>query len=507
MEVSSIPVLLITANVGSVFEDPSRLLNSWIKEFLNKVALVQPHFLALHLQEVGGKTYEKSMEYVQEFIRLLCESEELSGYNRIRVYLDEDYNSAEHFTALGNLYFVHHSLQTVKIWNFLTHEWESADGKNIYTGNIEAIATKEKAKFPQHFFPECKWSRKGFLRTRWELNCTVIDLVNIHLFHDASNLAACEEFPSVYCKTRRRALVHTLERFHRDNKNGIAPYFVFGDFNFRCDTEGVVKELTEDLTKHRIQNAKNDCTKMHYKNSKGENVLTVGKKEFTHNEHQTKFKESWLQKFDRELEPLREILVEYPITFAPTYPYEEDPDMPKSYMSTRCPAWCDRILLNPTARELIVDETFSSSDYNIIGENICMGDHKPTYLSVNLKTLQDKSSTLSYVPKELQNIILEIFEYETSFSVPNEISSENNTKIEKKFENEKFKNISEENCWVENKEVTIPRSKYIHIKPLDKTGDSEENIINKDDSEQNVQNSSSSTSNCNTQCLLKETTV
>lgn len=59
---------------------------------------------------------------------------------------------------------------------------------------------------------QCKWSRKGFLRTRWEIKGTVIDLVNIHLFHDASNLAACEEYPSVYCKSRRRALVHTLER-------------------------------------------------------------------------------------------------------------------------------------------------------------------------------------------------------------------------------------------------------------------------------------------------------
>lgn len=79
------------------------------------------------------------------------------------------------------------------------------------------------------------------MRTRWEISGTVVDMINIHLFHDASNLAACEECPSVYCKSRRRALVHTLERFHKDTINGIAPYFVFGDFNFRCDTEGVIK--------------------------------------------------------------------------------------------------------------------------------------------------------------------------------------------------------------------------------------------------------------------------
>ncbi|EDS27936.1 type I inositol-1,4,5-trisphosphate 5-phosphatase [Culex quinquefasciatus] len=96
---SSLPFLLVTANVGSVFEDPSRLLHIWIQEFLAHVAARRPAFIALHLQEVGGKTYEKSMEYVQEFIKNLCESRELADYNRIRVYLDEDYNSAEHFTV------------------------------------------------------------------------------------------------------------------------------------------------------------------------------------------------------------------------------------------------------------------------------------------------------------------------------------------------------------------------------------------------------------------------
>nr|CAH7752280.1 unnamed protein product [Callosobruchus chinensis] len=31
-------------------------------------------------------------------------------------------------------------------------------GKEIHSGNIEAVVTKEKAKFPQDFFPELiKW--------------------------------------------------------------------------------------------------------------------------------------------------------------------------------------------------------------------------------------------------------------------------------------------------------------------------------------------------------------
>uniref|UniRef100_A0A182SL07 Inositol polyphosphate-related phosphatase domain-containing protein n=1 Tax=Anopheles maculatus TaxID=74869 RepID=A0A182SL07_9DIPT len=125
MENESLPILLITANVGSVFEDPSNLLHLWIKEFLDHIAAQQPAFIALHLQEVGGKTYEKSMEYVQEFIKQLCESDELRDYNRIRVYLDEDYNSAEHFTERN--YMGRHStsqpekpeIQSVQKYDFL----------------------------------------------------------------------------------------------------------------------------------------------------------------------------------------------------------------------------------------------------------------------------------------------------------------------------------------------------------------------------------------------------
>lgn len=82
---------------------PSRLLLPWLKEFLTKVTELQPKFLALHMQEVGGKTYEKSMEYVQEFIKNLCAATELNDYNVCRIYLDEDFNTAEHFTVSGEL--------------------------------------------------------------------------------------------------------------------------------------------------------------------------------------------------------------------------------------------------------------------------------------------------------------------------------------------------------------------------------------------------------------------
>ena len=42
----------ITANVGSVFEDPGRLMPIWINQFDQFLALHHPEFVALHCQEV-----------------------------------------------------------------------------------------------------------------------------------------------------------------------------------------------------------------------------------------------------------------------------------------------------------------------------------------------------------------------------------------------------------------------------------------------------------------------
>lgn len=45
-------------------------------------------------------------------------------------------------------------------------------------------------------------------------HCSAFDLVNIHLFHDASNLVAWEKSPSVYSGTRQKALGYVLDRYH-----------------------------------------------------------------------------------------------------------------------------------------------------------------------------------------------------------------------------------------------------------------------------------------------------
>ncbi|CAG9862365.1 unnamed protein product [Phyllotreta striolata] len=386
MDSTNIPVLLVTANVGSIFEDPNEMLKVWTEEFLSTVSKLDPKFIGLHCQEVGGKNYELSMKHVEHFVKLLMSSNELRLFNRVMVFLDEDYRSAENFTALGNLYFVHESVENASIWNFEDSIFVPVQGTEIHSGNIETVVTKEKAKFPQDFFPECKWSRKGFMRTRWSLNGTIIDLVNIHLFHDASNFIAMESYPSVYCKNRRRALQHTLQRFHNDQYDN-APFFLFGDFNFRMDTDGVVKKLTDGLKTTRIQNNKNnEFAKLQFTTEDNKLILTVGKKEFNHSDHQTVFmnptSES-LKSFDKELEAFEDTLTEYPVNFPPSYPFEENIARATTYMQTRCPAWCDRVLLSKNAKQLVVES--AGVDYGLMGVEMCMGDHKPVYLKLQLK--------------------------------------------------------------------------------------------------------------------------
>lgn len=97
----------------------------WLDAFLQKISNIRPKFLALHLQEVGGKTYEKSMEYVQEFIKHLCEAPETQDFELIRVYMDEDFKSAEHFTVIvfiniSILMYLHTYVCTLGLLLFLT---------------------------------------------------------------------------------------------------------------------------------------------------------------------------------------------------------------------------------------------------------------------------------------------------------------------------------------------------------------------------------------------------
>lgn len=65
-----------------------------------------------------------------------------------------------------------------------------------------------------------------------------------------------------------------------------------------------------------------------------------------------------LLELDREKDAFRDQLCELKITFPPSYPFEESLNG-TTYGRTRCPAWCDRILMSKSAVRLFhkVSET------------------------------------------------------------------------------------------------------------------------------------------------------
>ncbi|XP_069913146.1 inositol polyphosphate-5-phosphatase A isoform X3 [Oryctolagus cuniculus] len=315
-------VLLVTANVGSLFDDPENLQKNWLREFYQVVHTHRPHFMALHCQEFGGKNYEASMSHVDKFVKELLSSDAMKEYNRARVYLDENYQSQEHFTALGSFYFLHESLKNIYQFDFKAKKYKKVTGKEIYSDTLESTPMLEKEKFPQDYFPECKWSRKGFIRTRWCLADCAFDLVNIHLFHDASNLVAWETSPSVYSGIRHKALGYVLDRII-DQRFEKVSYFVFGDFNFRLDSRSVVETLCTKATMQTVRAADtNEVVKLIFRESDNDRkvMLQLEKKLFDY-VNQEVFRDNngtALLEFDKELSVFKDRLCELDISFPPS---------------------------------------------------------------------------------------------------------------------------------------------------------------------------------------------
>ncbi|XP_042764335.1 inositol polyphosphate-5-phosphatase A isoform X2 [Panthera uncia] len=369
---------------------PENLQKNWLREFYQVVHTHKPHFMALHCQEFGGKNYETSMSHVDKFVKELLSSDAMKEYNRARVYLDENFKSQEHFTALGSFYFLHESLKNIYQFDFKAKKYKKVTGKEIYSDTLESTPMLEKEKFPQDYFPECKWSRKGFVRTRWCVADCAFDLVNIHLFHDASNLVAWETSPSVYSGIRHKALGYVLDRII-DQRFEKVSYFVFGDFNFRLDSKSVVETLCTQATMQTVRAADtNEVVKLIFRESDNDRkvMLQLEKKVF-HYFNQEVFRDNngtALLEFDKELSVFKDRLYELDISFPPSYPYSEDSGQGRQYMNTRCPAWCDRVLMSPSARELILKSESEEKvvTYDHIGPNVCMGDHKPVFLAFRI---------------------------------------------------------------------------------------------------------------------------
>jgi len=335
------------------------------------------------MQEIGGKNYRKCMRLVRGFIQDLQKAFAQYGYSDGKCYLDEELDAEDRFTALGSVYFCHHNfVNRINLFDFRRNTFQPLSGFEIHSLNLNGDATVERIRFPKSLFSEVKWSRKGFMRTRWRIDNSVLDLVNIHLFHDACNLQAVEQSPSVYSGHRKDALVYAMNELAKDKFT--TPMFLFGDFNFRLDARSLIQNLAPMSDQWPIRDGKG-IVKVEYRKPKStECILSIGTKSFEHENHE-RLDYSTLLQFDKETAMYPQ-LNEWPIAFPPSYPYSEDADSPTLYMKTRAPAWCDRVLMNEAAWKFVQMSPSTSVSYNTIGQKTCMGDHKPVYLTFSLPT-------------------------------------------------------------------------------------------------------------------------
>ncbi|XP_018599692.1 inositol polyphosphate-5-phosphatase A isoform X2 [Scleropages formosus] len=383
-------VLLVTANVGSLFDHVGEIENQWLRELLTTVQAHKPRFVALHFQEVGGKDYMINMSHAENFLWKIESSEEMRDFDRACIYMDNNFKAADSFTALGSMYFIHKSLKNIHQYDFSVKDFKAVSGHNKYVGTLDGVTTVEKEKFPKNFWPDFKWSRKGYMRTRWIIHNQGFDLVNVHLFHDASNLIACNESPSIYSGNRKKALRYVINRIS-DSSYIPLPFFLFGDFNFRLDTLSLVQNLSRSADIQMVKDSSNEVEKIICEDKDNDHkvLLHIETKHFAYL-NQAIFRDDngrALLKYDKEVAAFHDVITEEEITFPPSYPYSEDYTKPIQYMNTRCPSWCDRILMSHSARLIIHrEEGESSVVYNTLGPTVCMGDHKPVFLFFALKT-------------------------------------------------------------------------------------------------------------------------
>jgi len=85
-------------------------------------------------------------------------------------------------------------------------------------------------------------------------------------------------------------------------------------------------------------------------------------------------------------------LKELSIAFPPSYPFEEDMQSHATYMESRCPAWCDRIIMNSSLADLV--QSGHKHVYDMMGQQTCMGDHKPVFLFYNVNNNNNSDNHL-----------------------------------------------------------------------------------------------------------------
>eukprot|EP00298_Acanthocystis_sp_HF-20_P014457 c20778_g3_i1.p1 GENE.c20778_g3_i1~~c20778_g3_i1.p1 ORF type:complete len:698 (+),score=217.57 c20778_g3_i1:139-2232(+) len=241
--------LFVSFNLGGYFDhpDPEQFNQHWVTSLVRIAHSTKVPFIAIHFQELGGK--KKKVELIEPFIEVVHTRMVKEGYWSSRMFTHLDVKSD--FTALGSIFYILNSeLSNYQIWNFKEERFSLASE----TSSLTPIDLFQS--YCQHVrisFGDAK-ARKGYLHTRWMIQgmSLPLNLVNVHLVHDESNIVATvDSFPSGYAIRRLRALNTILNNLTSMDSNSYL--FLFGDFNFRLNLNHFVPWLAEMETKRRAK--------------------------------------------------------------------------------------------------------------------------------------------------------------------------------------------------------------------------------------------------------------
>jgi len=250
-------VLLITHNVSGIFDSLPAGLSQWICELKALVARLGADFIALHCQEVGGTSWRgsdlASVGTMAQAVEAAFPEYWCSGMMMLA-----DTSVPQEFSALGSMYLVRRKAAArVALWRDAEGERAaqfepvaSLPSPLLSTPALPAARCRHY-RFPSSAYPHGpEPSRKGWLRTCWRVGGAPLELINIHNFHDESNLRAIAEradtdATSDYAECRRAHLAKAMAERPSAGVPDVAR-FIFGDFNFRLDLPSVVRSLCGD---------------------------------------------------------------------------------------------------------------------------------------------------------------------------------------------------------------------------------------------------------------------
>jgi len=260
------------------------------------------------------------------------------------------------FNALGTLLLIKKSVaQRCNIWCFPTSSF--VPFTDFGKQNLFLTESKEIGEIKRFAGTT---SRKGWIHIKLQINHRIIEILNIHLYHDDLNNVAVEKIPSIYAEKRAKALEEAMTYAKIQDESVV---FVLGDFNVRLD--GNVVDFLKSQYESDPEALQLEDKSFKYKYDHIFQDLDVLKK---------------LKTFDREFERYNSKahvqLHELPIGFEPTYCLDMHTDK-KNYVK-RIPAWADRVLFTNGAKEVM-----KSSTYGALSKSV-LGDHYPVFLSTSI---------------------------------------------------------------------------------------------------------------------------